>query len=180
MCSESLVYFGLSSEDGNLYLGWLDFFDNQVNLCIGIICGCVVFDNVKGEFILGFYVCLKLVGSKIYVVILIKDEVVGIDLGKKFVLVLDGDNKIVYCIVEMGLKLEGLCIVCSGLSKGDWIVVNGLQWVCLGMQVDLQKVEMVSVDILGIFVCLWQLVGDSELLKVVVFKDNVICNELCG
>ncbi|MBE0762839.1 efflux transporter periplasmic adaptor subunit, partial [Escherichia coli] len=49
-----------------------------------------VFDNAKGEFTPGLYVRLKLVGSKTYAATLIKDEAVGTDLGKKFVLVLDG------------------------------------------------------------------------------------------
>lgn len=105
--SESPVYLGLSSEDGNPHLGRLDFLDNQVNPRTGTIRGRAVFDNAKGEFTPGLYVRLKLVGSKTYAATLIKDEAVGTDLGKKFVLVLDGDNKTVYRTVEMGPKLGG-------------------------------------------------------------------------
>ncbi len=101
------VYLGLSSEDGNPHLGRLDFLDNQVNPRTGTIRGRAVFDNAKGEFTLGLYVRLKLVGSKTYAATLIKDEAVGTDLGKKFVLVLDGDNKTVYRTVEMGPKAGG-------------------------------------------------------------------------
>ncbi|EPZ6041902.1 multidrug efflux RND transporter periplasmic adaptor subunit MexE, partial [Pseudomonas aeruginosa] len=48
--SESPVYLGLSSEDGNPHLGRLDFLDNQVNPRTGTIRGRAVFDNAKGEF----------------------------------------------------------------------------------------------------------------------------------
>lgn len=82
------MYLGLSSEDGNPHLGRLDFLDNQVNPRTGTIRGRAVFDNAKGEFTPGLYVRLKLVGSKTYAATLIKDEAVGTDLGKKFVLVL--------------------------------------------------------------------------------------------
>nr|HBP1367508.1 multidrug efflux RND transporter periplasmic adaptor subunit MexE [Pseudomonas aeruginosa] len=173
--SESPVYLGLSSEDGNPHLGRLDFLDNQVNPRTGTIRGRAVFDNAKG-----LYVRLKLVGSKTYAATLIKDEAVGTDLGKKFVLVLDGDNKTVYRTVEMGPKLEGLRIVRSGLSKGDRIVVNGLQRVRPGMQVDPQKVEMASADTLATLARLRQSVGDSEPPKVAASKDNATRNEPRG
>ncbi|MFO1811566.1 multidrug efflux RND transporter periplasmic adaptor subunit MexE [Pseudomonas aeruginosa] len=178
--SESPVYLGLSSEDGNPHLGRLDFLDNQVNPRTGTIRGRAVFDNAKGEFTPDLYVRLKLVGSKTYAATLIKDEAVGTDLGKKFVLVLDGDNKTVYRTVEMGPKLEGLRIVRSGLSKGDRIVVNGLQRVRPGMQVDPQKVEMASADTLATLARLRQSVGDSEPPKVAASKDNATRNEPRG
>ncbi len=101
-----------------------------------------------------------------------QDEAVGTDLGKKFVLVLDGDNKTVYRTVEMGPKLEGLRIVRSGLSKGDRIVVNGLQRVRPGMQVDPQKVEMASADTLATLARLRQSVGDSEPPKVAASRTT--------
>ena len=166
--SESPVYLGLSSEDGNPHLGRLDFPRT------GTIRGRAVFDNAKGEFTPGLYVRLKLVGSKTYAATLIKDEAVGTDLGKKFVLVLDGDNKTVYRTVEMGPKLEGLRIV------RERIVVNGLQRVRPGMQVEPQKVEMASADTLATLARLRQSVGDSEPPKVAASKDNATRNEPRG
>ena len=140
----SPVYLGLSSEDGNPHLGQMDFVDNQVNPKTGTIRGRAVFDNSDGSYTPGLYARLKLVGSKTYDAVLIKDEAVGTDLGKKFVLVLDKDNKADYRSVELGPKLEGLRIVRSGLSKGDSIVVNGLQRVRPGSTVTPQDVPMAS------------------------------------
>jgi hypothetical protein len=77
-----------------------------------------VFDNSNGTYTPGLYARLKLVGSA-PTAMLIKDEAVGTDLGKKFVLVIDQDNKTVYRSVELGPKLEGLRIVRSGLHKED-------------------------------------------------------------
>ena len=140
----SPVYLGLSNEDGNPHLGQMDFVDNQVNPKTGTIRGRAVFDNSDGGYTPGLYARLKLVGSKTYDAVLIKDEAVGTDLGKKFVLVMDKDNKAAYRTVELGPKLEGLRIVRSGLSKGDSIVVNGLQRVRPGSTVTPQDVPMAS------------------------------------
>ncbi|MFZ3155322.1 multidrug efflux RND transporter periplasmic adaptor subunit MexE [Pseudomonas sp.] len=138
----SPVYLGLSSEDGHPHLGQLDFLDNQVNPQTGTIRGRAVFDNADGQFTPGLYARLKLVGSGQYAAALIKDEAVGTDLGKKYVLVLDKDNAVQYRAVELGPKLEGLRIVRSGLAKGEKIVVNGLQRAFPGSTVDPQSVPM--------------------------------------
>lgn len=138
----SPVYLGLSSEDGHPHLGELDFLDNQVNPQTGTIRGRAVFDNRDGRFTPGLYARLKLVGSGQYAAALIKDEAVGTDLGKKYVLVLDKDNAVQYRAIELGPKLEGLRIVRQGLAKGEKIVVNGLQRAFPGSTVDPQNVPM--------------------------------------
>ncbi|MFD3301484.1 multidrug efflux RND transporter periplasmic adaptor subunit MexE [Aquipseudomonas alcaligenes] len=138
----SPVYLGLSSESGHPHEGKLDFLDNQVNPRTGTIRGRAVFDNRDGRFTPGLYAHLKLVGSGTYPAALIKDEAVGTDLGKKFVLVLDKDNAVQYRAIELGPKLEGLRIVRQGLAKGEKIVVNGLQRAMPGATVDPQAVPM--------------------------------------
>lgn len=138
----SPVYLGLSNEDGHPHLGQLDFLDNQVNPRTGTIRGRAVFSNADGQFTPGLYARLKLVGSKPYDATLIKDEAVGTDLGKKYVLVLGADNAVAYRAIALGPKLEGLRIVRSGLAKGEKIVVNGLQRAMPGATVDPQAVPM--------------------------------------
>jgi membrane fusion protein, multidrug efflux system len=143
------VYMGLSNETENPHLGQMNFVDNQVNPRTGTIRGRAVFDNSKGEYTPGLYARLKLVGSATYSAMLIKDEAVGTDLGKKFVLVVDKDNKAVYRNVDLGPKLEGLRIVRSGLQKDDRIVVNGLQRVRPGSPIDPQDTQMASPETLA-------------------------------
>ena len=139
---DSPVYLGLSSESGHPHRGELDFLDNQVNPRTGTIRGRAVFDNSEGLYTPGLYARLKLVGSETYPAALIKDEAIGTDLGKKFVLVLDKDNVVQYRAIELGPKLEGLRIVRSGLTRDEQIVVNGLQRAMPGAPVDPQSVPM--------------------------------------
>lgn len=138
----SPVYLGLANEDGNPHLGHMNFVDNQVNPRTGTIRGRAVFDNRDGQFTPGLYVRLKLVGSSTYTAALINDAAIGTDLGKKFVLVLTPENKVAYRAIEPGPKVGGLRIVRNGLAKGDKIVVNGLQRVRSGMQVQAETVAM--------------------------------------
>lgn len=162
----SPVYLGLSSEDGHPHLGELDFLDNQVNPQTGTIRGRAVFDNRDGRFTPGLYARLKLVGSSQYAAALIKDEAVGTDLGKKFVLVLDKDNAVQYRAIELGPKLEGLRIVRSGLAKGEKIVVNGLQRAFPGSTVDPQSVPMADEATLAQLARLRQSVEDRDAPRV--------------
>jgi multidrug efflux system membrane fusion protein len=162
----SPVYLGLSSEDGHPHEGQLDFLDNQVNPRTGTIRGRAVFDNRDGRFTPGLYARLKLVGSSTYAAALIKDEAVGTDLGKKFVLVLGDKNTVDYRAIELGPKLEGLRIVRSGLSKGEKIVVNGLQRAMPGATVDPQSVPMADEATLAQLARLRQAVDGRDAPRV--------------
>lgn len=162
----SPVYLGLSSENGHPHEGQLDFLDNQVNPRTGTIRGRAVFDNRDGRFTPGLYARLKLVGSGTYQAALIKDEAVGTDLGKKFVLVLDKDNSVQYRAIALGPKLEGLRIVRSGLAKGEKIVVNGLQRAMPGATVDPQAVSMADEATLAQLARLRQTVDGRDAPRV--------------
>jgi multidrug efflux system membrane fusion protein len=162
----SPVYLGLTSEEGNPHLGQLDFLDNQVNPQTGTIRGRAVFDNADGRYTPGLYARLKLVGSGTYAATLIQDVAVGTDLGKKFVLVLGDDNSVNYRAIELGPKVEGLRIVRSGLTKGEKIVVNGLQRAMPGSTVDPQAVPMADSETLAALARLRQAVDARDAPRV--------------
>jgi membrane fusion protein, multidrug efflux system len=52
------------------------------------------------------------------------------------------DNKVEYRPVQLGPIVDGLREVHSGLARGETIVVNGLQRVRPGAQVQAQRVAM--------------------------------------
>ncbi|UZE31819.1 multidrug efflux RND transporter periplasmic adaptor subunit MexE [Pseudomonas asplenii] len=164
------VYLGLSNETGNPHLGQMNFVDNQVNPRTGTIRGRAVFDNSDGSFTPGLYARLKLVGSGTYDAVLINDEAVGTDLGKKFVLVLDADKNTAYRTVELGPKIEGLRIVRSGLNKDDTIIVKGLQRVRPGSPVDPEVIPMASKETLAALAQQRQALEASNLSQVAPAK----------
>lgn len=101
---------------------------------------------------LGLFVKVRLEIGKFCVQVLVVDYFIGIDQGRCYVLVVDEGNKIQYWLVEFGLMVDGLWVVCQGLQLGECIVVKGLVW--LDMQIILCFVE---ID--GMFVDLLKIVG---------------------
>ena len=116
--------------------GKLQLIDNQVDAASGTIAVRAVFDNPGGRLIPGQFVRIRMGTPKPEHRILISERAIGTDQDKKFVFVVDGDNKIAYRPVELGRSTDGGHIVESGLTSGERIVVNGLQRVRAGTLVD--------------------------------------------
>ena len=68
--------------------------------------------------------------------------VFGTDQNKKYVMVVNNDNKAEYREVTLGVSVDGLRKVTSGLKPGEQIVVKGLQRVRPGAAVAPQVVAM--------------------------------------
>ena len=61
--------------------------------------------------------------------LLVPDRAVGFDQSKKFVYVVDADNKVSYRQVELGKSVGDQRVVESGLKPGDRVIVDGIQLV---------------------------------------------------
>jgi multidrug efflux system membrane fusion protein len=140
----SPVFLGLVGEQGYPHQGRLDFIDNQVDSRSSTIHVRAVFDNKDGRFTPGLFARIKLVANDSYDAILIDERAVGIDLGKKFVLVLKPDSTLEYRPVTLGMRLDGLRVVEEGLQRTDTIVVNGMQHVMAGAKVAATRVTMTA------------------------------------
>ena len=73
---------------------------------------------------------------------LVEDRAVGTDLDRRFVLVVGADKKIESRTVTLGPLVDGLRVVRKGLAAGELVVVNGLQRVRPGAQVDAKVAAM--------------------------------------
>src|SRR6202048_3995867 len=78
--------------------------------------------------------------------LLISERAVGTDQNKKFVMVVNNDNKAEYREVALGVSVDGMRVVTGGLHAGERIVVKGLQRVRPGAVVAPQVVAMDSVS----------------------------------
>ena len=121
------VYLGLMTEEGYPHEGKLSFIDNAVDVKSGTINGRALFDNSKGEFTPGLFARIKLVSSEAQTAALIPEQALGTDLGKRYVLVLTGDNHVQYTPVTLGPAVGELRVIRAGLKPGDKVVVSGLQ-----------------------------------------------------
>jgi membrane fusion protein, multidrug efflux system len=124
------------------FAGRLQLVDNQVDGKSGTIRVRAVFDNKDGSLIPGQFARLRMGSPKAAPALLINERAVGTDQNKKFVMVVDKDNKANYREVTLGAHVNGLRVATSGLQPGERIVVNGLQRVRPGAPVAPQAVAM--------------------------------------
>lgn len=120
------VSMGLANEDGYPHQGHLKSIDNSLDTSSGTIRIRAVFDNDQSELTPGLYAKVR-IGQAAVPAILVDDRAVGTDQDKKYVMVVDGDNKAVYRTVTLGPMAEGLRVITSGLKKDERVVVDGLQ-----------------------------------------------------
>jgi multidrug efflux system membrane fusion protein len=100
-------------------------------------------DNKGGRFTPGLFARVKLGDTaQPRKAVLVTDRAIGTDQSKRFVLVVDAENKAVYREVRIGRLVDGLRVIESGLKPGEMIVVNGLQRVRPGAPVAPQTVPM--------------------------------------
>lgn len=136
------VSMGLADETGYPHTGRLDFVDNALHSDSGTMRLRAVFDNGHGLLTPGLYAHVRLQVGRPKPRILVDDRAVGTDLGNQFAYVVDEQHKVEYRKIATGGLFHGLRVVDSGLQPGDVIVVNGLQRVRPGVQVDPQLVAM--------------------------------------
>ena len=135
------VRMTVSSND-DAFEGRLQLIDNQVDARSGTVRVRATFDNADGRLIPGQFARLRMGQPKAEPALMVNERAIGTDQNKKFVLVVNPENKAEYREVSLGAAVDTLRVVNSGLSAGERIVVNGLQRIRPGALVVPQIVRM--------------------------------------
>lgn len=136
------VLLGLANEEGYSRQGHIGSVDNRLDTASGTIRVRAVFDNADGSLLPGLFARIRLGSGSQHDALLIDEKAVGTDQDKRFVLVVDEQGVANYREVKMGAQQSGLRVVESGLKAGERIVVNGLQRVRPGQQINPHQVAM--------------------------------------
>jgi multidrug efflux system membrane fusion protein len=140
------VRIGLASETGFPHEGKLEFVDNKLDVKTGAVRMRAVFPNKDNLLVPGLFARVQIEsgsdGKPNTNALLITERAIGTDQSRKFVYVIDKENKAEYREVVLGQTIDGLRIVRSGLKPGEKIVVNGLQRVRPGVPVSPEIVGM--------------------------------------
>src|ERR1700712_2192382 len=121
------VSLGLANEDGYSRDGRGDSVDNRLDTGSGTIRVRARFDNGDGALVPGLYARVKVGGGAPHRAVMVDDAAIGTDQDKKFVMVVDAQNKVQYREVRTGNLHDGLRVIDSGMQPGERIIVNGLQ-----------------------------------------------------
>lgn len=132
---KSPVELRLQSSD-EVYPGKIHAFDNRIDSTSGTIRARAIFDNPQGKFLPGMYAHLKLGSVAEEKTILVSELAIGTDQNRKFVYVVNDENKATYREVRLGNSIGGDRVVQSGLVAGDKVIVRGLMRIQPNMLVD--------------------------------------------
>ena len=130
---------GLTDETGFPHQGRLHFLDNRVDLNTGTMTGRAVFPNPDLRLLPGLFARVRLPGSSQYEALMLPDEAIGTDQTQRFAFVVNDQHTVEYRKVALGPIIDGLRVIRDGLTPGEWVVVDGVQRVRAGAQVDPQQ-----------------------------------------
>jgi RND family efflux transporter MFP subunit len=130
---------GLTDETGFPHQGRLHFLDNRVDLNTGTMTGRAVFPNPDLRLLPGLFARVRLPGSSPYEALMLPDEAIGTDQTQRFAFVVNDQHTVEYRKVALGPIIDGLRVIRDGLTPGEWVVVDGVQRVRAGAQVDPQQ-----------------------------------------
>jgi multidrug efflux system membrane fusion protein len=169
------VLMGLQGEEGFPRKGTINFVNNQVNPSTGSVLIRGVFPNPlpppdqgnqkAGEaeppgpprnavptsnrrrlLLPGMFARIRLPIGQPHPALLVVDQAIGSDQGLKYVYVVDGQNKVRYRRVTTGsLEPDGLRVV-EGVKADDRVVVGSLQQVKVNSEVQVEQVDMLSLN----------------------------------
>jgi multidrug efflux system membrane fusion protein len=137
------VFLGLANETAYPRKGKVSSVDNRLDTSSGTIRVRALFDNADGTLVPGLYARIRLGGGAPHDAVLIDDKAIGTDQDKRFVVVVDDNNKTAYREIKTGASQEGLRVVEAGLKPDERIVVTGLQHVRPG---DVVKPKEVAIN----------------------------------
>ncbi|HAT6356160.1 TPA: efflux RND transporter periplasmic adaptor subunit [Legionella pneumophila] len=122
------VLIKLPDEKDYLHQGEVDFLDNVTDSGTGTILARALVPNPDNVIYPGLFARVKLVGSGEYEAILLPDKAINTDQARKFVYVVDNENKVNRVYVELGpLRESGFYIIRSGLKGDEKVIIHGIQ-----------------------------------------------------
>jgi multidrug efflux system membrane fusion protein len=142
---------GLANErpENFAHKGMLKFADNRVDPGTGTLRMWGLFENPRHDLRSGMFVRVRMGIGDPRDTLFIAETALNSDQGRKYVYVVDDENKIVYTPVEPGQRKDGLIAVNerkdgdhSGVKPGERVVVDGLQRVRAQMVVAPRDVPM--------------------------------------
>jgi multidrug efflux system membrane fusion protein len=130
------VLMRLANAEEFTHPGNVDFIDNRLNGNTGTIRMRALFQNPRGTLKSGLFVRIRLPIGSSYKALLIPDEAVQSDQGRKYIYIVGADNKVEYRTVTLGQPIQGLRVIKEGVKPGERVVISGMQRVRPELQVE--------------------------------------------
>jgi multidrug efflux system membrane fusion protein len=134
---------GLANEkpENFKHTGTLQFADNKVDSGTGTLRMWGLFENASHGLKSGMFVRVRMGIGLPGPALFVTEGALNSDQGRKYVWVVNDENKVVYTPVTLGQRKDGLISV-RGVKEGDRVIVDGLQRVRAGQEVAPKDVPM--------------------------------------
>ena len=119
------VHAGLPNEDGYPHRGHLDFAAINLTTATGTLLMRGVLPNPDGKILPGLYTRVR-VPLEQRGALLVPEVAIGHDQQGAYLLVVNDKNVVERRIVTTGAAVEGRRVIATGLTGGEWVVVNGV------------------------------------------------------
>ncbi|MEZ5527503.1 MAG: efflux RND transporter periplasmic adaptor subunit [Gammaproteobacteria bacterium] len=133
------VEVALGAAQGAVHTASLVAFDNKLDESTGTVRARALVDNMDGTLIPGIFVSVRIGTADLVPSLLVPERAIGVNQDKRFVYVVNADNRVEYREVTLGQTLEQKRVVLTGLAPGDRVIVNGVQRVMSDMQVSVSQ-----------------------------------------
>jgi RND family efflux transporter MFP subunit len=142
------VEMGMPDEKGFPHVGVVDFADNKVDRTTGTLRVRGVFKNANEYLTPGLFVRVRIPFGEPHEALLTPERALQRDQADKYLLVVvkkavekEKKDIVEYRRVKTGMLRDGLRVIESGISRDDWIVVEGLQFAVPGSAVAPERRE---------------------------------------
>lgn len=131
------IFVELADESGYPHRGLINFSDNKIDPSTGTLRVRGSIENPKPRVLSpGLFVRVQLPIGTAHKALMIPEQALGTDQGRKFLYVVNDKKRIVYRAVKVGPLEHGLRVVLDGLKPGENVVMTGLQRVKPDLEVN--------------------------------------------
>ena len=132
---DSPVQMGVFTEEGYPHKGKMDFSENRLDPDTGTIQIRGVFPNRDHFLVGGLFARIRVPMGKPTESLLVENRAIGLDQRGRYLLTVNGQNKVVYKSIEVGDLVEGMRVITSGITEEDRVIINGIQRARPGIKV---------------------------------------------
>lgn len=123
--AQPVVKVGLANDDAFPYAASIEAIDNQMDTRSGTVRVRARIDKVSPDMLPGLQARVRLQGGMPYDAVVVDETVVGTDQDRKYVLIVNAQNKVERRVVELGVLQGKERVLRSGVEPGARVIVDG-------------------------------------------------------
>jgi multidrug efflux system membrane fusion protein len=123
--AQPVIKVGLANDDTFPYSASIEAIDNQMDTRSGTLRVRARIDEVSPEMLPGLQARIHLQGGMPYDAVMVDDVVVGTDQDRKYVLIVNAENKVERRFVELGALQGKERVLRTGVAPGAKVIVDG-------------------------------------------------------